>query len=259
MDAIQSFIQAANDKAVKEAQKEQEKETQALLLRDQVDAARQRIIGEALEKMGVDGDIVDGETVKVGRFKLGIAWMSLPGSLYPMEKKRDGTLIEVSNPRYKIIVKLTGIDPQYLKGRPNNGVPYIDSSKWINLSFSHNDGENVFFRLKAEIGEAMQYLLAEERAAPERKAEIDAAHEELEAARKEREREQKEERQRLEAERQAARAAWAAKEKAREEKEAALRAEVAEKFGVSADAFEYLIEHLADELRRRNACEEGWS
>lgn len=48
---------------------------------------------------------------------------------------------------------------------------------------------------------------------------------------------------------------WDAENAARREREVQLRAEVAEKFGISGEAFEYLIECLADEMQRRNRGE----
>lgn len=163
--------------------------------------------------------------------------------------------VEYGNARFDLVIENTLIGEEYRARRPDMNCPFSEYQETIRVMKT----ASVEFPL-AVAGAIKKLLKSAEDAAlnkatieakwMERQEELKAAREAEQAEHERSAREWQERHQREEAERIAAR-------KAREAKELALRTEVANKFGVNVEAYDYLIESLVDEItRRRNALVE---
>lgn len=253
--AFSRLIEAVNQ--VNDLKNTAEKEANAL--QEQLMAMRNEAIDTQF-KMILDGIGIQGVVFHAGQVTIeGIHIQWKPESVrsypqyYPLVlngKQRDqkpalDTMVMDEYLSGKLIIT-SDLDQAY---RHTN----YETSNWQRVIKLQRQSDNVdWIELAARVGNTIIELQREKAEAPANKAAREAEHQ----RRRDEERKHTEEAVRQykidQEAREQQRKEWEAQEFARREHEAQLRAEVAGKFGVSGEAFEYLIERLADELERRN-------
>ncbi len=244
-------------------QQEAEAEMQKQMLHQQIlkqrDEALDGWLQIILSKIGLDVEVkdhkaeVDGYTFMIDRARLSYVYFPLewPGRHHAVQPRLDK--LSVSRDIRCQLAISSDLADEYRQRRPDANAPYAE---WIahlvvEVRASEMDEPGKWLKVAANIGAAVQFLGTQKQNAAEFKRQIDDAWEAKQ--------------RQAEANRQAeaARRAEAVAEhevrmeeqrrlfEEREKRNQELRAEVASKFGISMEAFDYLIEALAVELQRR--------
>lgn len=275
MSQLAAVFAAVEQAQQQEAEAEQQQQANIRRLEEMRKEAINKWLGIILDNAGIRVPVVDQQAVVEGfTFTLKMNWRGSYPQYYPLVLKPglgrgfQQFAPENASPTNHMschLIITSTLAEQYRKNQPRGFKTYAEWRDEIGID-KEVDGDN-WTDVSVKIGRAVQFLTKEMAEAPVRKAQIDAEWEQ-EQERHRKEDAEREEGWRLqqeqeEVERQERRREWEREQQERQQREAErqerenqLRAEVAAKFGVSVEAFEYLIDMLATEIERRNQCEQ---
>lgn len=244
--AAQAYEQAQQDKQQRKVEREIEMDKKRKAAR--VDWLRQTLLN-----LGINADVND-TYAEIDGFRFSIA-SGMAEELYHQQgfgaNPFDPALWlprPLEQVRFDLQIRNLNLPSMYSADRPGvySHIPYCESVRRVTIV-----GSGYWEQTAAEVLQAIEYLKNEQAEAPARKAKIDADY----AAEQDRLQQQRDEQEERRAQAEAEYAERHARNEqirlAREAREAQLRAEVAARFGVSADAYDFIIEALANELQRR--------